>query len=121
MDEGIPAAIIINLIIITMIIQCIIAARGTEYYESLFPNSQYIEKNKATYEQAGLLGKLMRTGAISTVLIMPSVFTKRKLVAQEDIASFPKNAKNLLITLWAIEMTLFTCLMISHYLKPQFN
>lgn len=116
MDEGIIAAIIINLIIISMTIQCFIAARRTEYFESLFPNSQYIIKNKATYQQAGLIGKLMRTGAISTVLVLPSVFTKRKLVEKKDIESFPKNTKTLLVTLWATHITLFSSLIISHYL-----
>jgi len=118
-DEGLIAAIIINLIIVTMTIQCIIAARSTEYLESLFPNSQYIIRNKATYERAGLIGKLMRTGAISTVLVLPSVFTKRKLVEQKEVESFPRKTKTLLVTLWTLHITLFSSLLIFHYLYLQ--
>ncbi|KAF1311663.1 hypothetical protein AAH995_02175 [Pseudomonas putida] len=115
-DHGIIAAIIINLIIITLTVQCFIASRRTEHFESLFPNSHYIKQNKETYKRAGLIGKLMRTGAISTVLALPSIFTKRNLVEQKEIEKFPKRTKILLVTLWTLHITLFTALATSHYL-----
>ncbi|MCZ9635904.1 hypothetical protein MXF29_25430 [Pseudomonas sp. NC26] len=115
-DKGLIPAVIINLIIVTMTAQCFIAARRTEYFESLFPNSQYIKKNRATYERAGLIGKLMRTGTISTVLALPSIFTHKNLVEQQEIDSFPKKTKTLLVTLWALHITLFSSLVVTHYL-----
>lgn len=108
--------IVINLIIVTMMTQCIIAARYTEYFELLFPNSEYIKKNKETYKQAGLIGKMMRTGTISTILAIPSIFIKRDLVKQQEVDNFPKQTKILLITLWGLHITLFSALMLTHFL-----
>ncbi|WP_236235346.1 hypothetical protein [Pseudomonas faucium] len=116
LDEGIIAAIIINLLIITMIVQCIVAARRTDHFESLFPNSEYIKKNKETYKQAGLIGKMMRTGTISTILAIPSLFIKRNLVKQQEVDNFPTQTKILLITLWSMHITLFSALMLTHFL-----
>lgn len=115
-DDGVAAAIIINLIIIIMTIQCVIASRRTEHFESLFPNSPYIKKNRAIYERSGLIGKLMRTGTISTVLAMPSVFTKKNLVERHEIENFPKRTRLLLVTLWVLHITLFAALVLSRYL-----
>ncbi|MFK0313458.1 hypothetical protein ACIQUF_19790 [Pseudomonas sp. NPDC090233] len=116
-DEGLIPATIINLIIITMTTQCFIAARRTEYFESFFPNSHYIIKNKETYKRAGLIGKLMRTGTISTVLALPSIFTNRNLVEQQEIDAFPKKTKILLVTLWALHIIFFSSFVATHYLK----
>jgi len=116
LDEGVIAAIIINLIIITMTAQCIIAARRTEYFESFFPSSQYIKQNKATYQRAGLIGKMMRTGTISTILAIPSFFTRKNLVERQENINFPKPTKILLVTLWSLHITLFSALLISHFL-----
>jgi len=115
-DDGVAAAIIINLIIIITTIQCVIASRRTEHFESLFPNSPYIKKNKVIYERAGLIGKLIRTGTISTVLAIPSIFTKKNLVARNEIENFPKRTKLLLVTLWVLHITLFSALVLSNYL-----
>ncbi|WP_349976389.1 hypothetical protein [Pseudomonas sp. WHRI 8519] len=115
-DHGFIAAIIINLIIIALTVQCFIASRRTEHFESMFPNSLYIKKNKETYHRAGLLGKLMRTGAISTALALPSLFTKTHLIERQEIEAFPKRTKVLLVTLWALHIILFTALATSHYL-----
>jgi len=115
-EDGIIAAVIINLIIITMITQFFVASRRTEYFESLFPKSKYIKQNKLLYERAGSIGKMMRTGAISTILALPSFFTKRNLVDRQEIEGFPKKTKILLVTLWALHITLFSALIVAHYL-----
>lgn len=76
-EPGLIAILILAPMMLAMVVQCFIAHKYTEYYESLLTRCSFVTGNKITFQRAGLLGKVMRTGLISMVLAIPSLFVRR--------------------------------------------
>ncbi|MFJ4068962.1 hypothetical protein ACIPW4_27345 [Pseudomonas sp. NPDC089996] len=102
---------------ITLIIQCYIAHRYTERFESHLPNCKYITDNKITYKHGGLPGKLMRTGSISIVLAIPKLFIWRRVAQADEVKDFPLRERCILLSLLALQITLFLALILSDILS----
>ncbi|MGF6394851.1 hypothetical protein [Pseudomonas plecoglossicida] len=103
---------------ITMVTQCYIANKYTEFFESFLPNCKYITDNKKIYRHAGLPGKLIRTGSISLLLAIPRVFVWRGLAEAEEVKNFPPQERRTLLCLLTLHMALLTALVLSHFLLP---
>ncbi|WP_349974723.1 hypothetical protein [Pseudomonas sp. WHRI 8519] len=114
-DPGLIALLILAPIILLMIVLCYIAHKHTEYFESFLPNCTYVTGNKKIFQHAGLLGKVMRTGSISLVLAIPTIFLRRGLIDLNEVKRFPPNMKRLLVSMLAIQIVLLIALTISHY------
>jgi len=114
-DPGLIALLILAPIILSMIVQCYIAHKYTEHFESFLPNCTYVTGNKKIFQHAGLLGKVMRTGSISLVLAIPTIFLRRGLIDLNEVKRFPPNMRLLLVSMLAIQIVLLTALTISHY------
>ncbi|HDS1680901.1 TPA: hypothetical protein QEM39_002442 [Pseudomonas putida] len=104
--------------IFTLSAQCFIAHKFTDLFESLLPNCKYIADNKQLYKQAGLPGKLIRTGSISLVLAIPKLFIWRGLANAEEVKAFPQKHRRILLCLLALHLTLLSALVLSHFLFP---
>jgi len=114
-DPGLIALFILAPMILAMIVQCYIAHRYTEHFESFLTNCTFVTGNKKTFEHAGLLGKVMRTGLISMVLAIPTIFLRRGLIDFNEVKRFPPRMRRLLVSLLVIHIVLATALTISHY------
>ncbi|WP_122341208.1 hypothetical protein [Pseudomonas caricapapayae] len=86
--------IAIGLVLVAMML---IAHIYIETIESRLSNCSYIEDNKRVWSNAGLLGKVMRGGIISMVLIMPNMHAKRGLVDAQELSRLPKRYRYLLM------------------------
>ncbi|KAA8693672.1 hypothetical protein [Pseudomonas caricapapayae] len=86
--------IAIGLVLVAMML---IAHIYIEAIESRLSNCSYIEDNKRVWSNAGLLGKVMRGGIISMVLIMPKMHAKRGLVDAQELSRLPKRYRYLLM------------------------
>ncbi|MCF5732639.1 hypothetical protein [Pseudomonas syringae] len=73
----------------------LIAHKYIDVVEGCLENSSYIEDNRRVWSNAGLLGKVMRGGIISMVLIMPRMYAKRGLVDIEELNRLPKRYRHL--------------------------
>jgi hypothetical protein len=71
--------------------------------------------NKITFQRAGLLGKVMRTGLISMVLAIPSLFVRRGLIDFDQVKRFPSSMRRLLVSLLVIHILLAAALIIFTY------
>jgi hypothetical protein len=114
-DPGLIALLILAPIVLSMMVLCYIAHKYTEHFESLLPNCTYVAGNKKIFQHAGLLGKVMRTGSISLVLAIPSIFLRRGLIDLNEVKRFPPNMRRLLVSMLAIQMVLLIALTIFHY------
>lgn len=114
-EPGWIALLILVPIILSMLVLCYIAHRYTEHFESLLSNCTYITGNKKIFQHAGLLGKIMRTGSISLVLTMPTIFSRKGLVDLREVERFPLNMKRLLVSLLAVQFMLLIALTIFYY------
>ncbi|MDC3734805.1 hypothetical protein KDL27_03270 [Pseudomonas syringae pv. syringae] len=73
----------------------LIAHKYIDVVEGCLEHSSYIEDNRRVWSNAGLLGKVMRGGIISMVLIMPRMHAKRGLVDIEELNRLPKRYRHL--------------------------
>lgn len=74
----------------------------TEKAESMLPTSSFVQANKDAYSQAGLMGKAIRNGFLTGVLIMPKLCSKRGIVNLSEVRDFPAGLKRLLIVTWTL-------------------
>lgn len=112
---GFIALLILAPMMLAMIVQCYIAHAYTERFESHLKNCTFVNDNKRTFQHAGLLGKLMRTGLISLIMAVPRVFTRRNLIDPAEVARFPVGMKRLLVSLLLIQILLLTALVVFHH------
>jgi len=118
MDPGIVGALIIIPIALTLLAQCYVAHKHTEFFESLLPNCKYIIDHRNIYKHAGLPGKLIRTGSISVVLAIPKLFIWRGLADAEEVKAFPQKYRRILLSMLALHLTLLCALVLSHHVFP---
>jgi hypothetical protein len=114
-EPGLIAILILAPMMLAMVVQCFIAHKYTEYYESLLTRCSFVTGNKITFQHAGLLGKVMRTGLISMVLAIPSLFVRRGVIDFDEVKRFPSSMRRLLVSLLVIHILLATALIIFTY------
>jgi len=117
-EPGIVGISIIVPMALTFITQCYVAQKYTELFESFLSNCKYVIDNREIYRFAGLPGKLIRTGSISVVLATPKLFIWRGLANAEEVKAFPRKHRRILLCLLALHLTLFSALVLSHFLFP---
>ncbi|TDV67504.1 hypothetical protein [Pseudomonas sp. LP_7_YM] len=83
----------------------------TEKAESMMPTSSFVQANRQAYSQAGLIGKAIRNGFLTGVLLMPNLSNKRGIVNLSEVRSFPAGLKHLLFITWGLCAFFFTALM----------
>ncbi|KPG98191.1 hypothetical protein AEQ67_12575 [Pseudomonas sp. RIT-PI-q] len=90
----------------------------TEKAEALMPNSIFVEANKKTFSHAGLLGKSVRNGFLTMVLLTPALTAKRGLVDVADVQNFPSGFKRMLVASWGLNFLFCVALIVfGSYLK----
>lgn len=109
---GTIAFIILASTTITNCVSLYVSVRYLERIEGLLPNSTFISGNQKIFQQAGLMGKVIRTLLISILLTIPKVYTRRGLADPEEIRKFPTKLKNKLILLGIIHPILLGCLIL---------
>lgn len=118
----IPLGLVAGVIGITMIIIDIwlvyVIYVYTDKAETLLPNSIFVEANRSAYSQAGLIGKVMRNGFLTAVLMMPVVCSKRGICDLSEARKFPKGLKRLLFISWGAGFLVFaTLVLFGMYIK----
>ncbi|MFK0309836.1 hypothetical protein ACIQUF_01215 [Pseudomonas sp. NPDC090233] len=117
-DPGLVALLIIAPMVLLIIVQCYVAHKYTERLEAMLTNCSFVIGNKQTFQHAGLLGKVMRTGLISVMLAVPKLFRRRGLIDVDEVQRFPPRLKGVLVGLLSIEIVLFAALVVSHNAQP---
>ncbi|MNJ72674.1 hypothetical protein D3C77_693650 [compost metagenome] len=74
----------------------------TEKAEAFLSNSRIIEDTRSMYSQAGLSGKIMRTGTLTMALIFKSAYIKKGLLDPDEAKHFPDDLKRLLFVSWSL-------------------
>lgn len=54
------------------------------------------------YAKAGLIGKTIRNGFLTSVLLMPNLSTTRGIVNLEEVRDFPPGLRRLLFITWGL-------------------
>ncbi|KPX04650.1 hypothetical protein [Pseudomonas savastanoi] len=121
---NIPVGLIGILIMVPMILNlfatAIIAHKYVEIIEEQLPNCSSVQTIREAWSGGGLLGKVMRGGVISVVLMLPKLSARRGVIDASEVERLPARYKNLLIIPTTITFILFTAMMAlriaGHYL-----
>ncbi|MBN3471023.1 hypothetical protein G0D98_21490 [Pseudomonas savastanoi pv. phaseolicola] len=121
---NIPVGLIGILIMVPMILNlfatAIIAHKYVEIIEEQLPNCSSVQTIREAWSGGGLLGKVMRGGVISVVLMLPKLSARRGVIDASEVERLPARYKNLLIIPTTITFILFTTMMAlriaGHYL-----
>ncbi|KQZ91535.1 hypothetical protein ASD60_24370 [Pseudomonas sp. Root562] len=90
----------------------------TEEAEALLQKSSFVKSNRDLYQHAGLIGKVMRNGFLTMVLMMPGPCAKRGIVDITEARNFPTGFKRMLFVSWGTGWILCLAMMIfGTYLK----
>jgi hypothetical protein len=79
-----------------MLFVVVIAHKYVEAIENRLPHSPYISDIRRTWSNAGLLGKVMRSGIIAMIFLMPKMHAKRGLIDAQEVSALPQRYKYLL-------------------------
>ncbi|ARA83078.1 hypothetical protein ACDH60_19715 [Pseudomonas ficuserectae] len=121
---NIPVGLIGILIMVPMILNlfatAIIAHKYVEIIEKQLPNCSSVQTIREAWSGGGLLGKVMRGGVISVVLMLPKLSARRGVIDASEVERLPARYKNLLIIPTTITFILVTAMMAlriaGHYL-----
>jgi hypothetical protein len=111
---SIPIGLIAGLILVPMILTCFavafIAHKYVDAIEERLPNCSFVKTTKDAFSAGGLVGKVMRGGAIAMVLMMPALSARRGVIDASEVKGLPRHYKNLLIIPVIILFVLFLSL-----------
>lgn len=82
----------------------------TEKSERMMPKSGFVQKNIDTFSQAGLIGKVIRNGFLTLVLLTPEYSHKRGVVDLAEVRNFPAGLKRILFVTWGACAFIFLAL-----------
>ncbi|RMV86755.1 hypothetical protein [Pseudomonas amygdali] len=112
---SIPIGLIGLFIMVPMILNvfasAIIAHNYVEIIEEQLPNCSSVQIIKEAWSSGGLLGKVMRGGVISVVLMVPKLSARRGVIDAKEVEKLPAFYKKLLIIPTVVNFSLFIAMM----------
>lgn len=113
---SIPIGLIGLFIMVPMILNLIataaIAHKYVEIIEEQLPNCSSVQTIREAWSGGGLLGKVMRGGVISIVLMVPKLSAKRGVIDAKEVEKLPALYKKILIIPTVVNFFLFTAMMV---------
>ncbi|MFJ3370489.1 hypothetical protein [Pseudomonas sp. NPDC086251] len=70
--------------------------------ELLLSNSRFVKYHKETFSGLGFMGKVVRSGFIVFVLLMPQLMARRGGVDVDQVKNFPIKLKRILVGSWSV-------------------
>ncbi|MNJ47182.1 hypothetical protein D3C77_423320 [compost metagenome] len=102
----VPIGLIAGFILVPSFFICIlvgyVAHAYTEKAEAFLRNSSIVVGTRSIYSQAGLMGKVMRIGILTTAMIFKNPSIKKGLLDLDEVKRFPIGLKRLLFISWSL-------------------
>ncbi|PIH92157.1 hypothetical protein CTI37_18895 [Pseudomonas syringae pv. actinidiae] len=97
--------------ILNLIVTAVIANKYVEIIEEQLPNCSSVQTIREAWSGGGLLGKVMRGGVISIVLMVPKLSARRGVIDAKEVEKLPAFYKKILIIPTVVNFCLFTAMM----------
>ncbi|NAT16151.1 hypothetical protein [Pseudomonas syringae] len=97
--------------ILNLIATAVIAHKYVEIIEEQLPNCSSVQTIREAWSGGGLLGKVMRGGVISIVLMVPKLSARRGVIDAKEVEKLPAFYKKILIIPTVVNFCLFTAMM----------
>ncbi|EGH07891.1 hypothetical protein PSYMP_04685 [Pseudomonas amygdali pv. morsprunorum str. M302280] len=97
--------------ILNLIATAVIAHKYVEIIEEQLPNCSSVQTIREAWPGGGLLGKVMRGGVISIVLMVPKLSARRGVIDAKEVEKLPAFYKKILTIPTVVNFFLFTAMM----------
>ncbi|WP_457791690.1 hypothetical protein [Pseudomonas syringae] len=108
---GLIGLLIMVPLILNLIATAVIAHKYVEIIEEQLPNCSSVQTIREAWSGGGLLGKVMRGGVISIVLMVPKLSARRGVIDAKEVEKLPAFYKKILIIPTVVNFCLFTAMM----------
>lgn len=115
MSDFTLAIIAMSILVALFLTVCWIAVSSlklTELTENHLNQSKFVLNNQTAFSGAGLLGLIIRNGAIALLFLIPKTSQSRGLIEPNELTNVPRNIKIQLIAPWLTGLFLFLALFI---------
>jgi len=99
---GLVFLIILGSLLLVVVWLIYIVKVHTEKSEALLCNSHFVRVNQAAFSNLGGVGKVVRSGVLTMVLMMPGISVRRGVVNAAEVEKFPKGLKRMLVVSWGL-------------------
>ena len=99
---GLVFLIILGSLLLVLVWLIYIVQVHTEKAEALLCNSHFVSVNKAAFSNLGGVGKVVRSGVLTMVLMMPGISVRRGIVNAAEVEKFPKGLRRMLVISWGL-------------------
>jgi hypothetical protein len=84
----------------------------TERVESFLSKSKFVANNRVVLSGFGLIGKVLRSGAIALMFLIPRLCERRGLIEKDELLNLPLDLKRKLLAPWIFAYVLFFSMLI---------
>ncbi|RMV69114.1 hypothetical protein ALP05_100478 [Pseudomonas caricapapayae] len=97
--------------ILNLFVNAFIAHKYVETIEQQLPNCSSVQTIREAWSGGGLLGKVIRGGVISVVLMVPKLSARRGVIDDKEVEKLPAFYKKSLIIPTVVNFCLLTAMM----------
>ncbi|ORL67914.1 hypothetical protein B7H17_02305 [Pseudomonas putida] len=87
-----------------------VAYKYVDRIEGLLSNSRMVMGNREVFSQSGVLGRIMRVGAVSAMLTATKMCVRKGMLDAEDVRKVPLRLKRFLVALWLAHLSVLLIL-----------
>lgn len=84
----------------------------TELVEGYLSKSKLVANNRVVFSGFGLVGKVLRSGAIALMFLIPRLCERRGLIEKDELLNLPLDLKRKLLAPWIFAYVLFFSMLI---------
>ncbi|WP_077047582.1 hypothetical protein [Pseudomonas sp. KK4] len=82
---------------LSIFLMLIFSYKYTDLIEGHLSKSRFVANNREAFSDLGLIGKVLRSGSIASMFLIPRLCEKRGLIEKDELLSLPPQLKRMLI------------------------
>jgi hypothetical protein len=111
-ELAVIAIVIFFLTVLTICWMLVFSHLRTELVEGYLSKSKFVASNRAMLSGFGLIGKVLRSGAIALMFLIPRLCERRGLIEKDELLNLPLDLKRKLLAPWVSACVLFFSMLI---------
>jgi len=116
-DPGLIATCVIGLALLSLISLGITTFVARRRIDRLLSRCTVVADHKAAFVGLGFMGDVLRVGTVFTVLLIPTLYARKKLIDEGQVRGFPSSLGRLIVNAWSLSyFTAFTMVAFGFYM-----
>lgn len=117
MDSGLIATCVLELMFLILFTLVITTCLARRRIDMLLSRCTVVAGHKAAFVGLGFMGDVIRVGAVFTILLIPRLYARKKLIDEGQVRGFPSSLGRLIVNAWSLSyFTAFTMVAFGFYM-----